>query len=74
VVIVLFRRLKINKIGSHRAISGTRPAARTDPTTVIIARTIALAECPLDEVRERIRAYSDTGAEALMLVGAPGAK
>jgi carboxyvinyl-carboxyphosphonate phosphorylmutase len=45
-------------------------AARTDPTTVIIARTSALAECPLNEARERIRAYSDTGAEALMLVGA----
>ncbi len=45
-------------------------AARTDPTTVIIARTSALAECPLDEALDRIRAYSDTGAEALMLVGA----
>ena len=45
-------------------------AARTDPTTVIIARTSALAQCPLDEALERIRAYSDTGAEALMLVGA----
>jgi carboxyvinyl-carboxyphosphonate phosphorylmutase len=44
-------------------------AARSDPTTVIIARTSALAECPLDEVLERIRAYSDTGSEALMLVG-----
>lgn len=40
------------------------------PTTVIIARTSALAECPLDEALDRIRAYSDTGAEALMLVGA----
>jgi carboxyvinyl-carboxyphosphonate phosphorylmutase len=44
-------------------------AARTDPTTVIVARTSALAECPLDEALERIRAYADTGAEALMLVG-----
>lgn len=44
-------------------------AARTDPTTVIIARTSALAECPLEEALERIRAYSDTGSEALMLVG-----
>lgn len=44
-------------------------AARSDPTTVIIARTSALAECPLDEALERIRAYSDTGSEALMLVG-----
>jgi oxaloacetate decarboxylase len=45
-------------------------AARSDPTTVIIARTSALAERPRDEALERIRAYSDTGAEALMLVGA----
>ncbi len=45
-------------------------AARTDPITVIIARTSALAECPLSEALDRIRAYSDTGAEALMLVGA----
>jgi carboxyvinyl-carboxyphosphonate phosphorylmutase len=44
-------------------------AARTDPTTVIVARTSALAECPLDEALERVRAYADTGAEALMLVG-----
>jgi len=44
-------------------------AARTDPTTVIVARTSALAECPLEEALERIRAYSATGAEALMLVG-----
>jgi oxaloacetate decarboxylase len=44
-------------------------AARTDPTTVIVARTSALAECSLDEALERIRAYADTGAEALMLVG-----
>jgi carboxyvinyl-carboxyphosphonate phosphorylmutase len=46
-------------------------AARTDPTTVIVARTSALAECPLDEALERIRAYSASGAEALMLVGMP---
>ena len=44
-------------------------AARTDPTTVIVARTSALAECSLDEALDRIRAYADTGAEALMLVG-----
>ncbi len=44
-------------------------AARTDPSTVIVARTSALAECPLEETLERIRAYTDTGAEALMLVG-----
>jgi carboxyvinyl-carboxyphosphonate phosphorylmutase len=45
-------------------------AARRDPTTVIVARTSALAECPLEEALDRIRAYADTGAEALMLVGA----
>ena len=44
-------------------------AARTDPTTVIVARTAALAECPLEEALDRIRAYSETGAEALMLTG-----
>jgi oxaloacetate decarboxylase len=44
-------------------------AARTDPTTVIVARTSALAECSLEEALERIRAYADTGSEALMLVG-----
>jgi len=44
--------------------------ARRDPTTVIVARTSALAECPLEEALDRIRAYADTGAEALMLVGA----
>jgi oxaloacetate decarboxylase len=44
-------------------------AARTDPSTVIVARTGALAECAPDEALARIRAYADTGAEALMLVG-----
>ncbi len=44
-------------------------AARTDPTTVIVARTAALGLVPLDEALERIRAYSQTGAEALMLTG-----
>ena len=46
-------------------------AARTDPTTVIVARTAALGHCPLDEALARIRAYSETGAEALMVVGMP---
>jgi carboxyvinyl-carboxyphosphonate phosphorylmutase len=44
-------------------------AARTDPSTVIVARTSALAECSLAEALERIRVYAATGAEALMLVG-----
>jgi oxaloacetate decarboxylase len=38
---------------------------------VIVARTSALAECPLEEALDRIRAYSTTGAEALMLAGVP---
>ncbi len=49
-------------------------AARTDPTTVIVARTSALAECPMEEALDRIKAYSETGAEALMLVGARRAR
>lgn len=46
-------------------------AARRDPATVIVARSAALGLCSLDEALERIRAYSQTGAEALMLTGAP---
>lgn len=44
-------------------------AARTDPTTVIVARSAALALTSSDEALDRIRAYSQTGAEALMLTG-----
>ena len=44
-------------------------AARTDPTTVIVARSAALGLCSLDEALGRLRAYSQTGAEALMLTG-----
>ena len=44
-------------------------AARTDSTTVIVARTASLALCPLEEALDRIAAYSQTGAEALMLTG-----
>ena len=46
-------------------------AARRDPATVIVARSAALGLCPLDEALERIRVYAQTGAEALMLTGAP---
>jgi carboxyvinyl-carboxyphosphonate phosphorylmutase len=49
-------------------------AARNDPETVIVARSAALGECPLEEALDRIRAYSDTGAEALMLTGVRGGK
>jgi carboxyvinyl-carboxyphosphonate phosphorylmutase len=44
-------------------------AARTDPLTVIVARTAALTYCPLDEALDRIRAYVQTGVEAIRLVG-----
>ena len=44
-------------------------AARTDPMTVIVARTTALAQFPLDEALERIKAYSQTGVEAIRLAG-----
>jgi carboxyvinyl-carboxyphosphonate phosphorylmutase len=47
-------------------------AARADPTTVIVARTAALAYCPLEEALERIRAYAQTGVEAIRLVGVRG--
>ncbi|MDA0733469.1 MAG: isocitrate lyase/phosphoenolpyruvate mutase family protein [Chloroflexi bacterium] len=44
-------------------------AARTDPTTVIVARTAALAKCPLDEALDRMKAYAHTGVEAIRLTG-----
>jgi carboxyvinyl-carboxyphosphonate phosphorylmutase len=44
-------------------------AARTDPTTVIVARSAALGLTSLEEALDRIRAYSQTGAEAVMLTG-----
>lgn len=44
-------------------------AARTDPTTVIVARTAALRYCPLDEALKRMMAYAQTGVEAIRLVG-----
>ena len=44
-------------------------AARTDPTTVIVARTAALAYCALDEALDRMQAYAQTGAEVIRLVG-----
>jgi carboxyvinyl-carboxyphosphonate phosphorylmutase len=58
---------KAEQVGKLRAAV----AARTDPSTVIVARTSALAECPLEEALERIRAYTTTGAEALMLATVP---
>ena len=43
--------------------------ARTEPTTVIVARSAAFGLCSQDEALERLRAYSQTGAEAVMLTG-----
>ena len=44
-------------------------AARTDPTTVIVARTAALRYYALDEALDRMQAYARTGAEVIRLVG-----
>ncbi|MBC8281492.1 MAG: isocitrate lyase/phosphoenolpyruvate mutase family protein [Chloroflexi bacterium] len=44
-------------------------AARIDPTTVIVARSAAFGLVPLDEALDRLSAYSQTGAEAVMLTG-----
>ena len=44
-------------------------AARTDLTTVIVSRTAALSNLPLDEALDRIKAYAQTGVEAVRLVG-----
>jgi carboxyvinyl-carboxyphosphonate phosphorylmutase len=44
-------------------------AARTDRTTVIVARTAALSYGSLDEALDRIKAYAQTGAEVIRLVG-----
>ena len=44
-------------------------AARTDPMTAVVARTTALAQFPLDEALERIKAYSKTGVDAIRLAG-----
>src|SRR6266566_5102151 len=44
-------------------------AARTDPTTVIVAHTAALTYGPLGEALDRMPAYAQTGEEAIRLVG-----
>lgn len=43
--------------------------ARADPTTVIVARSAAFGLCSLDEAVDRLAAYAETGAEAVMLTG-----
>jgi carboxyvinyl-carboxyphosphonate phosphorylmutase len=55
---------KEEQVGKLRAAL----AARRDPATVIVARTSALSELPLAEAVDRIKAYSETGAQALMLL------
>jgi 2-methylisocitrate lyase-like PEP mutase family enzyme len=37
--------------------------------TVIVARTTALAQFPIDKALDRIKAYSQTGVEAIRLAG-----
>ena len=56
---------KDEQVGKLEAAVG----ARTDPTTVIVARSAAFALTSPEEALARIRAYSQTGAEALMLTG-----
>ncbi|MSQ22882.1 MAG: isocitrate lyase/PEP mutase family protein, partial [Dehalococcoidia bacterium] len=56
---------KDEQVGKLRAAV----AARTDPTTVIVARTTALQEQSLEETLDRIRAYSQAGVDAIMLPG-----
>ena len=44
-------------------------AARTDPSTFIVARSAAFGLCPLDQAIDRLTTYSRTGAEGIMLTG-----
>ena len=44
-------------------------AARTDTSTFIVARSAAFGLCSLAEAVNRLRAYSQTGAEGVMLTG-----
>ena len=57
---------KEEQVGKLRAAV----AARTDPTTVIAARTTVFEQkLPPAEALDRIRAYSQTGVDAIMLPG-----
>jgi carboxyvinyl-carboxyphosphonate phosphorylmutase len=58
----------LNPIATHVGKLKAAVAARTDPTTVIVARTATWGQ-DREHAVERIRAYSATGAEALMLTG-----
>jgi carboxyvinyl-carboxyphosphonate phosphorylmutase len=45
-------------------------AARVDPSLVLIGRTSALRHGGVAEAEKRVRAYQDTGVDAIFLVGA----
>jgi len=51
----------------HKLLAATE--ARRDPATVIIGRTSALQNLPLDEAMDRIKDYSKTGVDAIMIMG-----
>lgn len=44
-------------------------AARQDPSLVVIGRTAVLRFLSLDEAKERVKAYAQTGIDALFLTG-----
>jgi carboxyvinyl-carboxyphosphonate phosphorylmutase len=58
-------------VGQQIAKLRAAAAARRNPSTLIVARTSALTELPLGEALERIKAYSGTGADAMMLPKRP---
>lgn len=49
-------------------------AARRDPAMLIVARSSAFDELPLAEAVERIRAYAQTGVDAIMLPNVPNGR
>lgn len=61
----------LNPTATHVGKLEAAVAARTDPTTVIIARTACWGQ-DRDHAVERITAYGKTGAEAFMLTGIKG--
>src|SRR5687767_6986835 len=58
----------LNPLGTHVGKLKAAVAARTDPTTVIIART-ATWRADREHAVDRIKAYAASGAEAFMLTG-----
>jgi 2-methylisocitrate lyase-like PEP mutase family enzyme len=68
----------VHPIDVQVAILKAAVAARDDPSTVIIARTCAFSPTQVDAVgmtveesRERIRAYAETGVDAIMIPAQP---